>query len=46
MGNSEEMEELWIHGALNARFNDQSQLAEIEAERKEMAEERKGESDR
>lgn len=30
MGSSEEMEELWIHGALNVCVNDQSQLAELE----------------
>lgn len=30
MGSSEEMEELWIHRALNVCVNDQSQLAEPE----------------
>lgn len=30
MGSSEEMEELWIHRALNVCVNDQSQLAELE----------------
>lgn len=30
MGSSEEIEELWIHRALNVGVNDQSQLAELE----------------
>lgn len=30
MGSSKEMEELWIHRALNVCVNDQSQLAELE----------------
>lgn len=30
MGSGEEMEELWIHRALNVCVNDQSQLAELE----------------
>lgn len=34
MGSSEEMEELWIHKALNVCVNDQSQLAELEKRRR------------
>jgi len=30
MGNSKEMEELWIHRVLNVCVNDQSQTAELE----------------
>lgn len=30
MGSSKEMEELWIHRALNVCVNDQLQLAELE----------------
>lgn len=40
MGNSEEMEELWIHRALNVCVNDQSQLAELEKRRRRKGRDR------
>lgn len=42
MGSSEEMEKLWIHGALNVCVNDQSQQAGVGEQR---LEERKRESE-